>query len=276
MYFKGKVIAPVELIRKFIPTRVRIKAYVWAITIAGKSKLLLYPFLFLLHGHIPKGIKIVNVKLVYYYKGRRIDSPKDSIEAYVEVFMDEVYDRVAVPKKGDIVIDIGAYVGMYSIKASEFVGEKGLVIAVEPFPENILYLKRNTKSLFNIKVVEVALSNYIGMGKLYTSPSTAAHSMTYTRNNFVKVRVTTLDELVKRLGHPRVDYIKMDAEGSDMNVLKGATGILSKYHPVLSMACYHTNKSGKPYVNEVIRYLQDLGYICETDKGYVYAIKEEG
>ena len=129
--------ALIELIRKFIPTRIRIKAYVWAIIVAGKSKLLLYPFLYLLHGHIPKGITIVNGKPLYHYKGIKIESPKDSIEAYVEVFLDEVYDREAIPKVGNMVIDIGAYVGMYSIKASEFVGPTGLVIAVEPLTSNL-------------------------------------------------------------------------------------------------------------------------------------------
>lgn len=266
--------APIELIRKFIPIRLRIKAYVWAVTIAGKSKLLLYPFLFLLHGHIPKGISIINGKPVYHYKGIKIDSPKDSIEAYVEVFMDNVYDREMTPKKDDIVIDIGAYVGMYSVKASEFVGNTGLVVAVEPFSSNVEYLRINLRDLLNTKIVKVALSNYDGMGKLYASPSTAAHSMAYVRKNFVKVRVTTLDKLVKKLKLPRVDYIKMDAEGSDLSILKGAKRTLQKYSPVLSMACYHTDSEGEPYFNEIITYLKSFGYKCVTKNGYVYAQKE--
>jgi len=268
-------VAPIELIRKCIPVRIRIKAYVWAISIAGKSKVLLYPFLFLLHGRIPKGISIVNKKPVYYYKGIKIDSPRDSIEAYVEVFMDEVYDRVAVPKAGNIVIDIGAYVGMYTIKASQFVGSTGKVIAVEPLPSNLAYLKRNLKSCPNTRIAQMALSNYLGNGKLYSSPSTAAHSMTYIRKHFTKVRVTTLDKLVKELGLPRVDYIKMDAEGSDLSVLKGAKTTLQKYSPVLSMACYHTDTEGIPYVSKVLKYLKGLGYKCVTRNGYIYAQKEE-
>lgn len=266
--------APIELIRRFIPVRIRIKAYVWAISIAGKSKLLLYPFLFLLHGRIPKGVSIVNKKPLYHYKGIKIDSPKDSIEAYVEVFMDEVYDRVAVPKAGNIVIDIGAYVGMYSIKASQLVGPNGFVVAVEPLPDNIVYLKNNLKGLSNTRVEKVALSDYIGKGKLYTSPSSAAHSMVYAQDNYVVVRVTTLDELVKRWRFARVDYIKMDAEGSDLRILKGAKKTLQKYSPVLSMACYHTDTEGIPYVSKVVKYLKGLGYKCVTRNGYIYAEKE--
>ena len=151
------MIAPIELIRKLIPTRIRIKVYVWAIAVAGKSKLLLYPFLYLLHGHIPKGVSIVNGKPLYYYKGIKIESPRDSIEAYVEVFMDEVYGRVAIPKEGDVVIDIGAYVGMYSIKASQYVGPTGFVLAVEPLPANLHYLKNNLKGLSNTRIKKVAL-----------------------------------------------------------------------------------------------------------------------
>lgn len=268
------MIAPIELIRRFISTRIRIKAYVWAISIAGRSKLLLYPFLFLLHGHIPKGVSIVNGKPLYHYRGVKIESPRDSIEAYVEVFMDEVYDRQAVPKVGDVVIDIGAYVGMYSIKASQLVGPTGLVVAVEPLRSNIGYLERNLKALPNTIVAMVALSNYVGMGKLYSSPSSAAHSMTYVRDNFVEVQVTTVDELVKELKLPRVDYIKMDAEGSDLRILGGAMQVLQAYFPILSIACYHANPSGVPYVDEVMEYLECNGYKCVSQKGYIYAQKE--
>lgn len=261
----------ISLIRRFIPTRLRIKVYVWVILLAGRSRLFLSIYLYLLHGHIPDGISVVNKKPLYHYKGIKIDSPKDSIEAYVEVFHDNVYDRVAVPKVGDVVIDIGAYVGMYSIKASQFVGDTGLVVAVEPLPSNIAYLERNLKHLPNTKIVRVALSNYTGSGKLYSSPSSAVHSMVYVRKNFIGVQVTTLDELVKELKLPRVDYIKMDAEGSDMNILEGAIGVLNKYRPVLSIACYHTDANGTPYVDKVLAYLRELGYRCITRKGYIYA-----
>ncbi len=266
--------APIELIRKFIPTKLRIKGYVWGITIAGKSKWLLYPFLYLLHGHIPKGVSIVNGKPLYHYRGKKIESPGDSIEAYVEVFMDEVYDRVASPQKGDTVIDIGAYVGMYSIKASQFVGATGKVLAVEPLPSNQTYLKTNVKDCPNIRIAKLALSNYEGTGKIYSSPSTAAHSMTYVTGEFVKVKVTTLDKLVKAFGLQRVDYIKMDAEGSDLDILEGAIEVLHRHSPVLAIASYHTNSTGVPYIEQVMAYLRELGYKCITDKGYVYARKE--
>lgn len=266
--------APIDLIRRLIPTRIRIRAYAWVISIAGKSTLLLYPFLFLLHGHIPKGISIVGKKPLYHYKGIKIEAPRDSIEAYVEVFRDKVYDWGAVPKVGDIVIDIGAYVGMYSIKASQLVGPTGLVIAVEPLPSNLVYLESNLGTCSNTRVVRVALSNYVGNGKLYSSPITAGHSMTYVRGDFTKVGVTTLDELVKELGLPRVDYIKMDAEGSDLNILEGAIKVLQSNSPVLSMACYHADPDGKPYVGKVIVYLKSIGYKCVTKKGYIYAQKE--
>ena len=265
---------PIELIRKFIPVRIQIKAYVWVISIAGRSKLLLYAFLFMLHGYIPKGISIVDKKPLYHYKGTKIESPRDSIEAYIEVFTEKVYDQEAVPKAGDIVIDIGAYVGMYSIKASHFVGPTGLVVAVEPLPSNLAYLENNLKSLPNTRIIKVALSDYIGEGKLYSSASTATHSMTYKRKNFTKVRVTTLDELVKELELLRVDYIKMDAEGSDLHILKGARQVLLDNFPTLSMACYHANSNGVPCVGKVITYLENIGYKYVTEKGYIYARKE--
>lgn len=265
---------PVDLIRKCVNTRIRLKAYVWVISIAGRSKLLLYPFLFLLHGYVPKGISIVKGKPVYHHKGFKIEAPIDSFEPYIEVFHDKVYDRLAVPKAGDIVIDIGAYVGMYSIKASQLVGLSGLIVAVEPSPSNLVYLKSNLKGYQNTRIVEVALSNYVGDGKLYSSPGTEADSLAYKKKNYRVVRITTLDDLVKELGLSRVDYIKMDAEGSDLNILEGAIGTLRKDYPVLSLACYHPDLDDIPCFGKVITYLKNLGYKCITKNGYVYAQKE--
>jgi FkbM family methyltransferase len=264
----------IELIRKLIPTRIRIRAYVAIITLVRWNSLLLKIYLFLLHGHMMQGITIRGGKPVYQYKGTEIDSPKDSLEAYVEVFCENIYDVVVTPKDGDTVIDIGAYVGMFSIKASKFVGDSGLVVAVEPLPSNISYLERNTAPLTNVRVAKTALADYTGSARLYSSPSTAAHSMTYVRKDFTVVSVTTLDELVKSLGIKKVDYIKMDAEGSDINILLGAKKVLLRDSPILSMACYHTDKDGIPFVGKVIVFLQNMGYKCITKKGYIYAHKE--
>ena len=137
-----------------------------------------------------------------------------------------------------------------------------------------MYLERNLGALSNTRVVKMALSNYVGNGELYSSPSSAVHSMVYIRRNFVRVQVTTLDELVKELNLQRVDYIKMDAEGSDLNILKGAIKVLIRYFPVLSIACYHADPSGIPYVDKVVKYLRSIGYKCITEKGYIYAQKE--
>ena len=262
---------PIELIRKIIPTRLRIKAYVAIITMVRWNKVLLNLYLLLLHGHIMKGVSISGGKPIYHYKGTKIDSPKDSLEAYVEVFCENVYDKVSVPKSGDTVIDIGAYVGMYSIKASELVGDKGLVVAVEPLADNLKYLHKNVWPMRNIRIIDFALSDYTGSAKLYSSPSSAAHSITYVRSNFTIVRVTTLDNLVEMLDIKKVDYIKMDAEGSDMNILMGAKNVLRDSSPVLSMACYHTDANGVPYAGKVIAYLKEFGYECKTEKGYIYA-----
>ncbi len=263
----------ISLIRRFIPTRIRIKAYVMIISIAGRYKALLYPLLYMLHGCIPKGISVVNKKPMYHYRGISIDSPKDSIEAYVEVFHDNVYDRVSVPRVGNVVVDIGAYVGMYSIKASQYVGSAGLIVAVEPLSSNISYLKRNLMPCPNTRIVEVALSNYEGCGNLHSSSGSAVHSMVYVTKTFERVKVTTLDKLVKELKLPRVDYIKMDAEGSELLILEGARATLVNYFPVLSMACYHTDSKGIPNVSKVIAYLENIGYKCFNAKGYVYAQK---
>ena len=68
----------------------------------------------------------------------------------------------------------------------------------------------------------------------------------------------------------------MDAEGSELLILKASKNVLKRYSPVISAACYHTDIKGVPYVNKIINYLKSFGYECITKKGYVYAQKERG
>jgi FkbM family methyltransferase len=118
------------------------------------------------------------------------------------------------------------------------------VVAVEPDPVNLECLRRNFREEIAAgKVVLVPKGVWNSVTTLTFSESTQNSGM----NSFVEqehgtkmqLPVTTIDSLVEELGLGRVDYIKMDIEGSEREALKGARKTLAKFRPRLMLDTYH-------------------------------------
>lgn len=140
--------------------------------------------------------------------------------------------KVFQPKPGEIVIDVGAHIGLYTLRAARDVGAKGKVIAVEPDPQSFLILKENiaTNHLENVIVVNAALSDTSGQKPFYaaTDPSLSGFQLQpEARIREVKnIRTMTLDELLQGSGVTRVDWMKIDVEGAELKVLEGGKRFL--------------------------------------------------
>jgi len=95
----------------------------------------------------------------------------DATGVYNEIFVDNVYERFFKPTKGSTIIDVGAHIGFFAIKASRFVGKKGLVVALEPHPINYRLLTYNIKlnKATNVVPFKVAAGSYSGIAKMYIS-----------------------------------------------------------------------------------------------------------
>jgi len=126
-------------------------------------------------------------------------------------------------KEGTVVVDIGAYVGYYSLIAARLVGQKGAVYAFEPAPDNFTLLIKNIEvnEFHNIVAVQKAVSNKTGRDRLFLSSDPTWHSM-YDRHEkeSIDVEVTSIDHFFQNIIRP-VDLVKIDAEGSEMKVLEG-------------------------------------------------------
>ena len=146
--------------------------------------------------------------------------------------------------RGDIVLDCGANVGVYTREALKN-GAK-LVVAIEPAPENIECLRRNfTAEIASGRVVlyEKGVWDKDDMLVMRVDPgNSAADSFVIRREGAVETKqlpLTTIDKLVAELKLERVDYIKMDIEGAEQRALQGAIETLTKFRPRLSLSAYH-------------------------------------
>lgn len=151
----------------------------------------------------------------------------------------------ATLRKGDIVLDLGANLGLFSAVAAA----KGCrVYAFEPTPEEFMpNILRKTASLYeNVTICPLAVSNVKGKlpfnvnTDLGRNPSTVSNSI-LRRDGFSSIEVDgiSLDEFVKEYGLSRVDFIKADIEGAERLMLQGACETLARFAPRLSLCTYH-------------------------------------
>lgn len=270
----------VDIIRKIVPMRSRQEVATWLAYKVARSRWLTIAFYYTLFGVVLKEkVKLLsNNNCAVPFQGAEIIMPRDGLFAFIEIFREGVYEQFLSPKEGDIVIDVGAHVGMFAIKESELVGDKGLVVAIEPDPGNLVLMQHNLKSynLHNVKIVGKAALDRATKMSLFLSHSSACHSLCYRHKNHIEVEADTIDNIVSELGLDHVDFIKIDAEGAELEVLKGGERILSSPGIKLSIASYHDLPNGQPEVPSIVSYLKSRGFQTRVYKGlYVYAAKED-
>ncbi len=148
-----------------------------------------------------------------------------------EPFETEIYKELIKP--GMTVLDIGANVGYFSLIFSRCVGPKGKVHSFEPEPKTFSILKRNIEenAIDNATLNQVAVSAESGGTVLLYLDKNNLGNMSLSNGNIapadlaggVAVRTTTVDDYC---GSMRVDFIKMDVQGAEALVIKGAEHVL--------------------------------------------------
>lgn len=160
-----------------------------------------------------------------------------------------------VIKRNTVVYDIGANVGFYTILASKLVGNKGKVIAFEPLPQNVFYLKEHLKlnQVQNTQIVEAAVSTRQATARFQEGKNRLMGFL--SEKGDLLVPVVAIDGLVNSGELPPPDYIKMDIEGAELNALKGCRLTLEKYHPAIFLATH-----GELIHKQCMDFLLHLGY----------------
>ena len=171
--------------------------------------------------------------------------------------------------RGATFVDIGANIGWFSLLAASLVGPTGRVIAIEPNPRNVALLRQSAKDngFDNIDVVAVALGERPGAAALETDGSNGrlipvdGPPAQAVEASFV-VATYPLDTVLHEVGAGRVDAIKIDVEGAEPLVLRGATRTISENRPLLVSEFYPLALDSSPWGNarRYLAMLRALGY----------------
>ena len=140
----------------------------------------------------------------------------------------EMFKKVV--KEGDVVVDLGANIGYFTLLAARLVGKKGKVYAFEPEPINYSLLLKNIElnGYDNVIATQKAVSDTSGKVKFYLDKEdTGAHSIYQLDKGerFIEVEAVNLDDFFKDNQHP-INVIKMDVEGAEMAAFSGMKDII--------------------------------------------------
>lgn len=163
---------------------------------------------------------------------------------------------------GHVVYDLGAHVGFYALLASVLVGEEGEVIAFEPLPRNLKYLKQHIEinRTSNVFVVEFAVSDKSGAMRF--SPGSHHAMGQLSEHGSLSVGGISLDDYVSYSELPKPDVIKIDIEGGEYRALQGAESLLRQYRPIIFLATH-----GMDVHYRSCAFLAELGYRLEAIDG---------
>lgn len=212
-----------------------------------------------------------NKSIIEVQGGKMYVNPDGLPQRYREAFRGyiiSIWEKLTTEKfkevvrEGDVVVDLGASMGYFTLLAAKLVGKKGKVYAFEPAPINYSLLIKNIElnGYDNVVLVQKAVSNVSGTVKLFLSNEDIGNNTIYQygdNREFVEVESVALDEFFRDKEH-RVNVIKMDIEGAEMAALLGMDRIIrgnkklkmfSEFYPSLMSAAGY---SPEDFVHKLI------------------------
>lgn len=170
-------------------------------------------------------------------------------------------------KPGDIILDAGANIGLTAIYASKLAGSKGIVYGFEPLPSTFEIFCKNIRinRIKNIVPIKIALSNYNGNGSIYPNLhiNRGAASLNYNQVDQIpiEVQVQTLNSWIIENNIIKINFLKIDVEGSELELLKGAKELFENSPKPTICVEYSQNVTRDNNINDLYDFLKnDLGY----------------
>ncbi len=189
------------------------------------------------------------------------------------ILVNDKYHARNLMKKEDVVIDIGANIGSFCILASSITKNK--IFAFEPSSKNSYCLKKNLSNfkINNVSIIRKALGDTNKKALLHLishchADNILSDSEAHWKDNTIteEVEITTLDTFVEENKIKKIDFIKMDCEGYELNVLGGASNVIQKFKPRMVISAVHLKND----VKNIIKLISSL------TKDYQYKMIDEG
>jgi FkbM family methyltransferase len=141
-------------------------------------------------------------------------------------------------REDDVAYDVGAHVGYFAVLMGDIVGSGGRVIAFEPRGLNLGYLQRHVSvnKCDNIEIVSKAVGDHTGHAKLETRTGSGTGYVSDTGDE--EIEITSIDELVESGTLPPPTFLKIDVEGGEMAVLRGAQKVIETQRPRMILATH--------------------------------------
>lgn len=149
-------------------------------------------------------------------------------------------------KEGDVVLDVGANIGYYSILFARLVGTRGQVHCFEPTEFYGKVLKKNieTNKASNVFIHSFGLSNKSDSLPISIGYSSATihdpYNGQYT-TSVETIRLASLDEVIDKVGIKKIDFIKIDVDGHEPLFIQGAIKTIKKFKPKILLEVNHLN-----------------------------------
>jgi len=156
---------------------------------------------------------------------------------------------------GDTMFDVGANVGYYTLLGSHRVGTTGHVVAFEPLPANVRFLQRHVRlnRVQNVSLQAVAVSDHDGRARFAPHASNAMGKLSDAGS--VEVATVSLDSIAKAGRFPDPNLLKIDVEGAELGVLRGAAQLLDRARPAILLATH-----GADVHRQCCDFLRNAGY----------------
>jgi FkbM family methyltransferase len=177
---------------------------------------------------------------------------------------------------GETVVECGAYLGYYSMKASEIVGETGRVIAIEPIEENLKIFRENVKAnaLSNVTIIPKGIWNGPRQMAIFREQRQRASLI----ENVVEgkerhtISCDSIDNILQGFNLDTIGFIRIQVNGAELEALEGMRHSLPKTKRILVSALYKRN--GKYAYSTVERILTTNGFQTTVANGNVLGLRD--
>ena len=164
---------------------------------------------------------------------------------------------------GNVFYEIGANIGFFALIGAKLVGRSGQVYTFEPSPQSINQLRKNItlNDFQNVEVQQTAVLDTDGSTTLNLSTDSGKSSVGPVRSRIDSIQVPSvkLDTWVE--DHTPPDVLKIDVEGAEIEVLKGAMRTIQQFRPLMLV---EVHRIGSEFSQYVTQQLAPIGYVGST------------